>query len=96
MIAKELEGFETTAHINDEPKVLVFPVPDRHRYRYSEVTIRGKQFLAKKSCRSCHGTAIVGYMAADKAKGIPRTAIRCTCLIEQKEKDLDATQKEDK
>lgn len=63
-----------------------YPVEQRHRYRYNEVIFKGQCYLAKRSCRHCHGIGIVGWTVEDLKKKIPRAPIYCKCLIKSEEK----------
>lgn len=94
MIAKELEGldelehFSTTRSDDEEPEVkkdkkLVFPIKERYLYRYNKITLRGEEFLAKKSCRSCHGTGKVGLVRDPKSD--TKYIVYCTCLTKKEE-----------
>jgi len=70
-----------------EEKKLVFPVPDRHLYRYNKKIIRGLEVLVKKSCRACHGTGYYGYLLLEnKAK----SRLMCSCIIQKEEEKEDA------
>lgn len=73
------------------PKENTYPVEPRHRHRYNEVDLNGEQFLVPKSCKNCHGTGIYCWIPEDEKKGMPRTAVKCRCIIKsEKETELDA------
>lgn len=96
MIAKELqedwEGWnneklvEKMQEISKDNRALEFPIKSRYLYRYNEVEVGGKPFLAKRSCKGCHGTGKYCFVPEDKTKGLPRRTVSCTCLIPPEEK----------
>lgn len=68
----------------------VYSVEDRYRYRYCEVEIDGRPFLAKKSCKGCHGTGTYCFVAESKAQGELKRRVRCSCLIRPTRRKKDA------
>lgn len=98
MIAKEMEQIDEgvwdgglSSQDNPSPQAPVFPVEERYMYRYNRLTLRGLPFLAKRSCKSCHGTGKYGRRLDPQTK--QWHTVFCTCLIQAEEAE-DATQKE--
>jgi hypothetical protein len=97
MIAKELqEDWDNEKLVKEMQKIseskapLEFPIEKRYRGRYSEVTVNNKRFLAKKSCKGCHGTGKYCFVPEDKTQGLPRRVVPCTCLIPPTKEKKDA------
>lgn len=102
MIAKEVEGLdEEILELSNQEKpgeyvvegvpAPKFDIEPRYMYRYNEVTLRGKKFLAPKSCKGCYGTGKVGRV--QDARTHEKYMVFCTCLIQPQEED-DAKKEE--
>jgi len=106
MIAKELqEDFDNGKLVREMQKISKdrsplekgvlkekqeYPVEDRYRYRYNEVEIDDRMFLAKKSCKGCHGTGTYCFVADSKEQGELKRRVRCSCLIRPKRRKKNA------
>ena len=111
MIAKELqEDFENKKLVREMQKISKdrsplekgvleekreYDIEERYRYRYTEVDIDDRKFLAKKSCKGCHGTGVYCFVSDSKAQGELKRTVRCSCLVRPKRRKKDAKKKEE-
>lgn len=64
-------------------------IPNRYRYRYSDVNIEDKEYLAKKYCNHCYGTGKIysicdttsAYTENGKLEYKNKYPVWCNCLV---------------
>ena len=55
-------------------------------YKYAKLNFDGAEFLAKKSCKHCYGTGVIGTLLG-KNNHKEKRSVYCNCLIQLKKEE---------